>query len=118
MLKGHFESAGESLEFGAADCLFPVEELDATVHQYRDAQLTLDAVDGERVIIVAPTNLASSYQLTQHALTAIPVESLSSATKARITDTIDAPLETFELIQIGKWNKSSPNHSLSEFADA
>ena len=118
MLKGHFESAGASLEFGAADCLFPVEELDATVHQYRDAQLALDAVDGERVILVAPTNLASSYRLAQHPLTAIPVESLSSATRSRIADTIDAPLETFEHIQIGKWNKSSPNHSLSEFADA
>jgi len=118
MLKGHFESAGASIEVGAADCLFPVEELDATVHQYRDAQLALDAVGGERVIVVAPTNLASSYQLAQHALTAIPVESLSSATKERIADTIDAPLETFELIEIGKWNSSSPNHSLSEFVKA
>jgi len=118
MPNGHFRSAGASLEFGAADCLFPVEELDATVHQYRDAQLALDAVGGERVIIVAPTNLASSYQLTQHALTAIPVESLSSAIQARIDDTIDAPLETFELIQIGKWSSTSPNHSLSEFTDA
>ena len=118
MLNGHFESAGASLEFGAADCLFPVEELDATVHQYRDAQLALDAVHGSNVIVVAPTSLATSYRLAQHALTAIPVESLSSATQARIADTIDAPLETFELIQVGKWNKSSPNHSLNEFADA
>ena len=118
MLKGHFESAGASLEFGAAECLLPVEELDATVHQYRDAQLALDAVDGEHVIIVAPTNLASSYRLGQHPLTAITVESLSSATRARIADAIDAPFGTFELIQIGKWNSSSPNHSLSEFADA
>ena len=118
MLKGHFESAGASIEFGAADYLLPVDELNVAVHQYRDAQLALDDVDGERVILVAPTNLASSYHLTQHALTAIPIESLSSAVQTRIDDTIDAPLETFELIQIGKWNSSSPNHSLSEFTDA
>ena len=55
MLKGHFESAGASIEVGAADCLFPVAELDATVHQYRDAQLALNAVDEERVIIHAST---------------------------------------------------------------
>ncbi|WP_435099911.1 hypothetical protein [Halorubrum sp. N11] len=118
MLKGHFGSAGASIEFGAADYLFPVEELDATVHQYRDAQLALDDVDGGSVILVAPTSLATSHLLTDHALTAIPVESLSSVVQTQIADTIDAPIETFELIQIGKWNSSSSNHSLSEFADA
>ncbi|WP_435095979.1 hypothetical protein [Halorubrum sp. N11] len=118
MLKGHFESAGASIEFGAADYLFPVDELNVTVHQYRDAQLALDDVDGERVILVAPTNLASSYHLTQHALTAIPIESLPSAIQTRLAETIDASLETFEFIQIGKWNSSSSNHSLAEFTDA
>ena len=118
MLKGHFKSAGASIEVGAADYLFPVEELDAAVHQYRDAHLALDDVDGERVILVAPTNLASSYHLTQHALTAIPIESLPSAVQTRLADTIDGSLEAFELIQIGKWNSSSSNHSLAEFADA
>ena len=118
MLKGHFESAGASIGVGAADCLFPVAELDATVHQYRDAQLALDDADGASVIVVAPTNLASSYRLTQHPLTAIPVESLPPAIRARIAAAIDAPLETFELIQIGKWNSRSSNHSLAEFADA
>jgi len=55
MLKGHFESAGASIKVGAADCLFPVAELDATVHKYRDAQLALDAVYVERAIIHAST---------------------------------------------------------------
>lgn len=118
MLKGHFGSAGASIEFGAADYLFPVEELDATVHQYRAAQLVLDDVDGASVILVAPTSLATSHFLTDHALTAIPIESLPAAIQARIADTIDAPIETFEIIQIGKWNSSSSNHSLAEFADA
>jgi hypothetical protein len=117
MLKGHFGSAGASIEAGAADCLFPVEELDATVHQYRDAQLALDDVDGASVIIVAPTNLASSYRLTQHTLTAILVESLPPAVQDRIADSINAPLETFDLIQIGKWNSNSSDHSLTEFVD-
>ncbi|SNR79039.1 hypothetical protein SAMN06266787_1328 [Halorubrum ezzemoulense] len=118
MLKGHYNSAGTSIEYGAADDLFPVEELDATVHQYRDAQLALADVDGASVIIIAPTNLASSYHLTQHALTAIPVESLPPAIQTQIADTINASLEAFKLIQIGKWNSNSPNHSLGEFVDA
>lgn len=44
--------------------------------QYRDAQLALDAVDGSSVIVLAPTNLATSYSLTQHVLTAIRVDRL------------------------------------------
>jgi len=44
MPKGHFESAGASIEYGDAGCLFPVDELGETVRQYRDAQLALDDV--------------------------------------------------------------------------
>ena len=118
MLKGHFESAGESIEYGAAGCLFPVDKLDATVLQYRDAQLALDDVDGSDVIVVAPTSLATSYFLTQHALTAVSVDSLSTAVRTQIAAALDAHIDTFEFIQIGKWNSTSTNHSLGEFADA
>jgi hypothetical protein len=118
MLKGHFTSAGASIEYGDAGCLFPVDKLDATVHQYRDAQLALDDVDGSDVIVVAPTSLATSYHLTQHTLTAIPVDSLPTTEQAQINDVLDTPLDTFDLIQIGKWNSESTDHSLAEFADA
>jgi hypothetical protein len=118
MLNGHFESAGVSIEYGAAGFLFPVDELDATVLQYRDAQLALDDVDGSNVIVVAPASLAASYFLTGHTLTAIPVESLSTAFQGHLADELDGPLDTFELIQIGKWHSDGPNHSLAEFADA
>ena len=118
MPKGHFESAGASIEYGDASCLFPVDELDATVLRYRDAQLALDDVDGSNVIVVAPTSLATSYFLTQHALTAIRVDSLSTAVRTQIAAALDADLDTFELIQIGKWNSNSANHSLAEFTDA
>jgi len=118
MPKGHFESAGASIEYGAAGCLFPVDDLDATVLQYRDVQLALDDVDGSDVIVVAPTSLATSYFLTQHALTAIPVDSLSTAVQTQLATELDDPVDTFELIQIGKWNSPSANHSLAEFTDA
>ena len=118
MPKEHFESAGASIEYGAAGCLFPVEELDATVLKYRDAQLALDDVDGSDVIVVAPASLATSYFLTQHALTAILVDSLSTAVRTQIDVVLDASIDTFELIQIGKWNSTSANHSLVEFTDA
>lgn len=118
MLKGHYGSAGASIDYGPAGCLFPVEELDATVRQYRDAQLALDDVDGSNVIVVAPTSLATSYVLTQHALTAIRVDSLSTAVRTQIAAAIDDRLDTYELVQIGKWNGTSANHSLAEFTDA
>ncbi len=86
--------------------------------QYRDAQFALDAVDGSNIIVVAPTSLATSYFLTQHALTAIRVDSLSTAVRTQIAAALDARLDTFELIQIVKWNSDSTNHSLAEFADA
>lgn len=118
MPKEHFESAGASIDYGDAVCLFPVNELDATVLQYRDAQLALDDVDGSDVIVVAPTSLATSYFLTQHALTAIRIKSLSTTVQTHIDTALAAPLDTFEFIQIGKWNSNSPNHSLAEFTDA
>ena len=118
MPKGHFRSAGASIEYGDASVLFPVDNLDATVHQYRDAQRILADIDGSDVIVIAPTSLATSYRLTQHALTAIPVDSLSSETREQLADTLDTPIETFEIIQIGKWTTDSPNHSLAEFTDA
>jgi hypothetical protein len=118
MLKGHFESAGSYLEYGAAGCLFPVTELDATVLQYRDAQLALDDVDGSKVIGIAPTSLATSYFIGQHALTAIPIDSLPTSVQNQLADELEAPLGTFELIQIGKWHSDSPNHSLAEFVDS
>lgn len=117
MLKGHFDSAGASIDYGDATALFPVDELDATVFQYRDAQLALDEVNGVDVVVVAPTSLATSYRLTQHALTVIPVESLSTAVRTQIAAALDARLDTFELIQIEKWNTDSTNHSLAEFVD-
>lgn len=118
MLKGHFTSAGASINYGDATALFPVDELGATVLQYRDAQLALDDVDGADVVVVAPTSLATSYRLTQHALTAIPVESLPPAIQAQLDEEVEERLDTFELIQIGKWNTDSPNHSLAEFTSA
>jgi hypothetical protein len=118
MRKGHFHSAEGQVEYGDADVLFPVKELDATVLTHRDAELTLADADGADVIIVAPTSLATSYALTQRALTAIRVDSLPTDVRTHLDGVLDAPIETFDLIQVGKWNRESPNHSLSEFTTA
>jgi len=118
MHKGHFTSAGASIDHGDASVLFPVEDLAATVLQHRDADLALDDVDSEDVIVVAPTSMASSYFLTGHALTAIPVAELSAGVRPQLGNALAAPIETFELIQIGKWTADSPNHSLAEYGDA
>jgi len=118
MSKGHFKSAGESISHGDASVLFPITELDATVHQHRDAERTLEAAEGSDVIAVAPTSLASSYFLTQHVLTAVLVDTLSPAVQSHLDHALDGSIEQFELIQIGKWTAQSPNHSLNEFTGA
>lgn len=118
MPKGHFTSAGASIDHRDASVLSPVEDLDATVLQRRDAELALDDVDGEEVIVIAPTSLASSYFLTRHALTAIPVDGLAPAVRSQLADALGTPIETFEFIQIGKWNTDIPDHSLAEYTDA
>jgi hypothetical protein len=118
MLNGHFRSAEGRVEYGEADVLFPVEDLDATVRTHRDAELALGDADGADVIIVAPTSLATSYALTRHALAAIRVDSLPTDVRTHLDGVLDAPIETFDLIQIGKWNQDSPNRSLSEFTTA
>ena len=114
---GHFTSSGASIDYDDAGCLFPVDELDATVLQYRDAQLTLEEATGSDIIVISPNSLATSYVLTQHPLTTISVESLSTVVWNKLNDKLDVPLDTFEFIQIGKWNGESPNRSLAEFAD-
>ena len=117
MHKGHFTSAAAAIDHGDASVLFPVEELDGTVLQRRDAELALADCDGADVIVIAPTSMASSYFLTKHILTTIPVDGLSSTVKARLADSLDVPIESYDLIQIGKWTTDSPNHSLTEYAD-
>jgi len=115
MPDGHSRSAKGQVEYGDADVLFPVEDLDATVLMHRDAELALGDADGADVIIVAPTSLATSISLTQRPLTAISVDSLPTDVRTHLDGVLDAPIETFDLIQVGKWNRGSPNHSISEF---
>lgn len=55
--------------------------------------------------------------ITQHTLTAIPVEELGSEVRSKLADKLDTPIETFDLIQIGKWVTDSPDHSLAEYVD-
>lgn len=115
MPNGHFKSAEEHIEYGDASILFPIDDLDATVHQRREAERALADVDGSDVIVVAPTSLATSYFLTQHTLTAISVDSLTNPIREQVDDELDTSLETFDLIQIGKWIADSANHSLAEY---
>jgi hypothetical protein len=118
MPKGHFYSAGVSIEHGDASVLFPIEDLDATVLERRDSELALANADCEEVIVIAPTSLASSYFLTQHVLSAIPVDDIGPRVRSKLADVLAPPIETFDFIQIGKWTSDSPDHSLAEYADA
>ena len=114
----HFKSAGASIDHGVASMLFPTTDLDAPVLQHRDAELVLGDTKSADVIVITPTSMASSYFLTQHPLTAIPVNELPPSVRSQLSKTLDAPLNSFEFIQIGRWITDSPNHSLDEYAKA
>jgi len=118
MSKGHFESAGGYIDYGDATALFPIEELDAAVYQYRDAQLALADVDSSEVIAVAPTSMATGYALGGHPLTAILVASLSATLRTQLAEELDGSIDRFELIQVSRWKAHSLNHSLAEFTNA
>lgn len=53
-------------------------------------------------LVIAPTSMASSYFLTQHGLTAIPIDELPLGVRSQLADELDEPIETFDLIQLGK----------------
>lgn len=118
MLKGHSRSASASIPYGEVAVLPPVDELDAAVLQYRDAELALADAVGDDVIAISATSMATGYAIGQHPLTAIPVDSLPAAVKTEIDAALEASVDDFELIQISQWYADSSNHSLSEFGDA
>ncbi|QLC35261.1 hypothetical protein EFA46_013415 (plasmid) [Halarchaeum sp. CBA1220] len=118
MSKGHFGRSGGSIDHGDAAMLFPVEELDGTVLLGRDAELALGDVESERVIVIAPTGFGSSHFLISRPLTAIPVADLPAEVRSALDDALDAPIDSFAVIQIGTWTTDSPNHSLAEYTDA
>jgi hypothetical protein len=63
MPRAHYHDAGAYLDHSVVTLLFPVEDLDATVHTHRDAERVLASVSGDCVVAVRPTGLASSYAL-------------------------------------------------------
>jgi len=111
----HFFDAGGYLDHGDASGLLPVEELDATVHIHRDAELALGNTASESVLAVRPTGLASSYALTQRPLTAIEVASLDEGIRAQLESSLDSSLAQFEFIQVGRATSPARNRSLAEF---
>lgn len=118
MLKGHYESAAGRVQYGDATDLFPVDELDATVHQYRDAERALENVRSEAVICVYPESMATGYALEQNPLSAIRVDTLPTTVRAALDDALDAAISSFEIVQVGRWVTSSPNRSLTEYETA
>lgn len=115
MSAGHFYDAGGYVEHGDASTLFPVEALSGEVYQRRDAEIRLQSVEGQKVLVVSPTGLASSYFLTQHPLTAIELGSLPDEVRTSVWANADLDISRFELLQIGRRPSNSQNRSLSEF---
>lgn len=113
---GHFYDAGGYVDHGDAASLFPVESLSGGVAQHRDAQIELDSVRSEEVLVVSPTGLASGHFLTQHPITAVEIDSLPPETTATIADRAAVDLDAFEVIQIGRRPAGVQNHSLGEYS--
>jgi hypothetical protein len=115
MSVGHFYDAGGYVNHSDASTLFPVESLSGEVYQYRDAESRLQSVESEKVVVVSPTGLASSYFLTQHPLTAIELESLRNAVRTSVGNNAELAISEFDLIQIGREPSNIQNRSLSEY---
>ena len=112
---GYSTEAGGYVDYGDAKVLLPVDELQATVHTHRDAELAINDTPPEAVLVVTPTSMASGYALVQRPLAAIEVDSLSRELWAQLNRLIDNDLEQYLLIQVGRQPHASQNRSLSEF---
>lgn len=115
MSAGHYYDAGGYVDHGDASTLFPVESLSGEVYQYRNAEIRLQSVESEKVVVVSPTGLASSYFLTQHPLTAIELESLPKTVRTSVGNNAELEISEFDLIQIGREPSNIQNRSLSEY---
>lgn len=112
-----YTSAQTTVDYGAASELFPVEELETSVFQYRDADCALDRADADEIVVVAPTGFASAMCPGQHTLTAIPIADLPAEIRSDIDRAVDDPIETLKFVQIGDRPSDSPDRSLAEFMD-
>lgn len=117
MPDGNDESGVVPLTHDDASPLFPIEAIETLVHRGREAELALASVDHTDRLNVAPTSLASSYYLTQHTLTAIPIDALDPSTRSQLDAGIGPPLDSFTYIQIGSRPPASPDHALTEYTD-
>lgn len=115
MSVGHFYDAGGYVNHGDSSTLFPVESLSGEVYQYRDAEIRLQSEESEKIIVVSPTGLASSYFLNQHPLSAIELKSLPDAVRTSVRNKANLDISQFELIQIGLEPSNIQNRSLSEY---
>jgi len=107
-----------TIPYGAATCLFPVEDLDASLVQNRDAYRLLADRDTQSVVVVTPESTASGYLLAQLPLTLIFIETLPATHRREIAAALDESVTAYTHIQLGRAIKSGRNHSLSEFGAA
>lgn len=110
-----FLRRGGYVYHGDTEPLFPVSDLQGHVHTHWDAELVLGDADQESVLVVRPDGLASSYSLTQRALCAVEIASLTEEGLNRLKDTSGLNLAEYELVQIGRPPKPSQNRSLGKF---
>lgn len=110
-----YDDAGGYLERGDAAPLFPLADLDAAVYQRRRAQVRLDAAEPADVLVVAPTDWATSLALSQRPLTAIDIDSLAAAIRDSLSTRSGSDVADFEFLQVGRATAGIENRSLTEF---
>jgi len=115
MTSENLHENGGTIQHDGAASLFPLRQLEGTVHRYRDAHLKRESADNSRIVIVGPTSLASSYFLAQHPLSLIELSTLSPKQRDKLSAATELDLAEFEFIQVGRGHAQSQNHSLSEY---
>lgn len=107
-----------TIPYGVATCLVPVENLDASLVQNRDAYRLLAERDTQSVVVVTPESTASGYLLAQHPLTLLAIKTLPATHRREIAGALDESVDAYTHIQLGRTIESGRNHSLSEFGAA
>ena len=108
----HPHESRETIQHDAAASLFPLGQLEGTIHRYRDAQLKRESANASQIVTVGPTGLASSYFLAQHPLSLIELGTLSPKQRDELSTGTELDLAEFKFIQVGRGDIQSQNHSL------
>lgn len=112
MSQGNLYVQFDSVPYGVASSLLPVESLSPEVWARHDAAAErLESVAASDVLAVAPESMATGYKLAQMPLTVVSLDELATEIRAPV---VEAASGNYSLLVLGRTTEPV-NHRLREY---